>query len=392
VLNITLSVAKKNEPPTGITRVERELVRQFYKRLGDNLVPVFYDYDGKKWCRVKNSFLKEITSQNDSLSKGTYDPVSFKKNLTTFDPKKGDRFVSAGSDWSFEIPSSVASLYNKEKVLISACYDLIPLLYPEFAHGPEFFEQFKKHYTDIAKYGRAVFSISECSKRDLLDFWKKNDLSDMAPPVEVIPLAKLHRHDTLPELDMGDNPFLDRLIKNKNYVVYVSTLEPRKNHQLLLDLWHQLFKDRGEKCPCLVIVGSRGWGSDDLVEQLQRMTATKSNKIYLAEGVSDQLLAHLYANSLFALFPSFYEGWGLAATEVMAFGKVCVVSNTSSLGEATYDLTPSYHPLDFPGWLKEIERLIDDPNYRTNIEKKIRSHLPERTWSQFADDFFRKVL
>ncbi|WP_156429409.1 glycosyltransferase, partial [Burkholderia sp. TSV86] len=108
--------------------------------------------------------------------------------------------------------------------------------------------------------------------------------------------------------------------------------------------------------------------------------------------VSDALLAHLYANCLFTVFPSMYEGWGLAATESMSFGKACVIANNSALPQAAQGLMPQYPPGDFFGWKNEITRLIDDHAYRLDLERKIASHYVARTWADFSREFCEKLL
>jgi len=160
----------------------------------------------------------------------------------------------------------------------------------------------------------------------------------------------------------------------------------------LLDIWRDLYAERGNKCPKLLIVGMRGWGSEDLMRSASRMLASKEGKIVWREGLSDALLMELYARCAFAVFPSYFEGWGLAATEAAAFGKVCVVSNTGALVEATQGMMPSYHPLDFHGWKHEIIRLVDDDAYRLLLERRLDVDRFKRTWRDFGDEFCSKLL
>ena len=394
ILNITAS-ANWRRRPVGIIRVEREIIKRLQQMCRNRIVPVYLDYPNNKWMRVKPDLFEYILSDEWVLSDNPDQDVkkALVNGFTTFKPQKGDKFVSAGSDWSFDVAGSVAALYKGERVLVTACYDLIPLIYPEFTPGPEFYEQFNKHYTEIAISGAAVFSISENSKKDLLNFWEAKGLAKTAPAVEVIPLAGLdQKNESLPKLKANDLGTLSNIKNSGDYIIFVSTLEPRKNHQMALDLWHELYQARGEQCPTLLIVGMRGWGVDCLIEQMTKMSATKGGKILWLQGVGDELLAHLYANSLYAIFPSFYEGWGLAATEAARFGKVCVVSNNSALEEASYGASPSYHPLDFLGWYKEIENLIDDVDYRHGLEKLVVEKTPIRTWDDYGKDIYEKLL
>lgn len=391
IVNITASASWRHRP-VGIIRVERELVKQLNRRFDENIISVVFDNDENIWKEIPKNILSQVLSDQWVLS----DNPSAETNIDisqfkTLKPQFNDRFISAGSDWSFSVPDLVHKIYGSNRVLISACYDLIPLIYPEFTPGPEFYDQFNKHYMSIAKYAKSVFSISENSKKDLLDFWSKNNTHKSLPTVDVIPLAGFSERKRT-TLNENDNNRFNQIKLHGDYVIFVSTLEPRKNHQLLIDIWSQLYKQRGAACPTLLIVGMRGWGCSDLLNQLQKMEAVKSGKIKWEEGVGDELLFQLYENSLFSVFPSFYEGWGLAATEALSFGKVCIVSNNSSLIEATSSLNPSYHPLDFHGWYEEISRLIDDKLYKTQLEDKIKGFSYSRSWDDFGFEFVENIL
>lgn len=392
ILNISTS-ADWCRRPVGIIRVEREITKAVYSHCAQQVVPVYLDRTRDRWMTIDNGCFRDIMSEAwvSSLEPDTQ-AAGVLQHLRPFTPAQNDRFVTVGSDWSFDIPEKVESLYGSSRVMVSACYDLIPLLFPEFTPGMEFFDQFNRHYRAVARLAQSVFAISEVSAQSLREFWDKEKLAHIAPPVEVVPLAAPHPALFQPDLNDNDLAVLDEIERDGPYVIYVSTIEPRKNHQLLLDIWRELFDERGEKCPKLLIVGMRGWGSEDLIRSARSMRASKAGKIAWREGLSDALLTQLYSRSAFAVFPSYFEGWGLAATEAAALGKVCVVSNTGALVEATQGKMPSYHPLDFIGWKQEIIRLLDDANYRRSIEMGLDTKLFKRTWQNFGEEFCNTFL
>jgi glycosyltransferase involved in cell wall biosynthesis len=392
VINISTS-ADWRRRPVGIVRVEREVTKAIYRNYRDRIVPVYLNRARDRWMAVDKGCFADIMSDDWVMSNNPEeDAARIHKHMERFAAADDDIFISAGSDWSFRIPDRVDQLYDRRRVMVSACYDLIPLLFPEFAPGMEFYDQFNYHYRAVARRARTVFAISETSAQSLRDFWEREGLTAMAPPVEVVPLAAPAAPATPPALDDGDSAMLADIERDGPFIIYVSTIEPRKNHQLLLDIWRDLYAERGERCPKLLIVGMRGWGSDDLIRTARRMNAFKAGKILWREGLSDTLLMQLYAKSAFAVFPSYFEGWGLAATEAAAFGKVCVVSTAGALVEATQNMMPSYHPLDFPGWKSEIIRLLDDDVYRRSLENGLSVGQFKRTWHDFGDEFCAKLL
>jgi glycosyltransferase involved in cell wall biosynthesis len=388
ILNIS-TVVDWRGTPSGIVRVEYELLKQLYKLTSGSLVAVYLEKSNFSFRLISKTMLDKYV-RDDCVFDDEFN-YDYESELLTFIPDQDDKFISVGSDWSFNVPEIIAKLYDGKKVLIAACYDLIPLILPEYTPGPEFQQQFLHHYTAVSRYANSVFSISENSKKDLLIFWDRANIS-LKPPVKVVPLAGFNSSTKLPLLEHKEKIDFFNLTKSGDYVIYVSTLEPRKNHQLLLSIWHQLFEDRGVNCPQLLIVGNKGWGCDDLIEKMMRMSATKTHRIVWWSGVSDNLLKHLYSHSLFAVFPSLYEGWGLAATEAMSFNKVCIVSDNSALTEATQGLMPSFHPLDFPAWINEVVHLIDDSDYRVKLEQIVIQKNLQRSWDEFGIEFYNSLV
>jgi len=392
VVNISTS-ANWRRRPVGIVRVEREVTKAIFQHRSEAVVPVYLDVPRGRWMTVKDGCFGDIMSDAwVSSDNPDHDAADVRKHLKPFSPAATDSFVTVGSDWSFQVPDRVEQLYGNHRVLIPALYDLIPLLFPEYAPGMEFYDQFNHHYRAVQRLAKAVFSISETSAVSLREFWESRGLAATAPPVKVVPLAAPVLPAEAPFLDAKERAILEDVEKDGPFIIYVSTIEPRKNHQLLLDIWRELYAERGERCPKLVVVGMRGWGSNDLIRTMERMNAGRAGKIVWREGVSDVLLMQLYSRSTFAVFPSYFEGWGLAASEAAAVGKVCVISTAGALIEATRGLMPSYHPLDFPGWKNEIMRLLDDPAYRTSVESSLTIDAFKRTWQDFGNDFCAKLL
>lgn len=303
----------------------------------------------------------------------------------------GDVFVSVGADWDFTPVEFIYQLKNKTSCsAILTCYDTIPILFPEFAVGVEFEQRFKEHFANMGHAADAVFAISECSRRDLLSYWEQAGLDVPADRVQKVALASLKRVRKLPELTAYDAARLERLTSTGPYVLYVSTIEGRKNHRLLVNLWKEFYR-RGEQVPKLVCVGMRGWGVEDLLGEVQRSKMGRAGWMQFWTDVNDALLDNLYASCQFGLFPSLYEGWGLAATELLAHRKVCIVSNDSSLSEAGQGLCPTYHPHDHLGWRAEVLKLCTDSDYREGLEDLIAARYIDRSWSDFSSDFLQFV-
>jgi glycosyltransferase involved in cell wall biosynthesis len=300
---------------------------------------------------------------------------------TLIQPRSADLFVSIGLQWHHGAIHAYRLKQRSGVRVIEACYDTIPIDFPEYAGSAK--QPFAEHFTCIAHSADLVFAISDTSRADLGAFYARVGVLHV-PPIRTVHLAtpEVHANASVADLAADERAALARL--RGDYVLYVSTFETRKNHRLLLQVWKELYRERGEACPLLVVVGMFGWGVNDLWAEMQASDVWAAGRIVLLHHVSDALLAHLYRGCTFTVFPSFYEGWGLAATESLAHGKLAITSDAPALREATQGLCPTIHPLDFPRWLQTIARYIDDAPARAAAEARIRATYVPRHWHEFS--------
>jgi glycosyltransferase involved in cell wall biosynthesis len=189
-------------------------------------------------------------------------------------------------------------------------------------------------------------------------------------------------------LEMGSG-FGDRLTADEQamvslpsrYVLFVSTIEVRKNHRLLIRVWQRLLERHGANLvPNLVFVGKVGWLVDGLLADLEA-SGYLNGKVILLPSLSDAELQQAYRSCLFTVFPSLCEGWGLPIVESLAHGKFCVASNHTSIPEAGGDLIDYFDPLNEDDALAKIERPLIDPGYLAARELQLRAEYRPRTWA-----------
>lgn len=376
--------------PVGIIRVEREMAT--YMRRFHNVDYVFWDAQTQSLKRLDRVFSDRILEPEwcePDTAIIPYDPTHMREAVI----RPGDTYISMGLDWD-HAPTSQVLQYLKPlgAKSILTCFDTVPVQFPEFLVRDEIAQEFRQHLIEMAHAADKVWAISQATKKDLSRFWQNARAECALPEIVTVPLASYTDTSRLPVLNSRDHAIMRDVFSKGDYVLYVSSIEPRKNHKLMFDIWRDLWNERGVDCPQFVHVGMMGWGCNDTLQRVPRMAAHIGGKINGLQRVSDNLLQHLYHNCSFSVFPSLYEGWGLAATEAMQHGKVCVVANNSSLGEATQNLMPSLHPLDFPGWKAEIERLIDDHQYRKSLEQRITTEYQSLTWTDVGELFCSNLI
>ena len=183
---------------------------------------------------------------------------------------------------------------------------------------------------------------------------------------------------------------VDRLV-DKTFILCVGTIEIRKNHRILLDVWTHLRKELGDRTPILVLVGRHGWLIDELIYKMQNNPDLKRDVLWLRD-ILDQQIAWLYKNCLFTIYPSHYEGWGLPVAESLALGQICLASNSSSIPEIGGDLVQYFSPTDQEGLKDLLVSMINlTPNELQTQREKIQKNYKIYSWADTAKIVFSAV-
>lgn len=176
----------------------------------------------------------------------------------------------------------------------------------------------------------------------------------------------------------------------KPYILFVGTIEPRKNIINLVKAFASL-PEKIRSSHSLVLAGGKGWKdakSLDVIQQLQR----KGISIILTGYVSDGEKAALYKDSLFCIQPSHYEGFGMPILEAMSFGKAVVCSDISVFKEVAGNAALYCSQDDSKDISLSIEKLIIDNKLRQNLEKKSSQRIATYpTWDQIGTDFYNRL-
>lgn len=181
-------------------------------------------------------------------------------------------------------------------------------------------------------------------------------------------------------------------LAGKDYCLFVSTIESRKNHVLALDAWARLIEAHGaDSVPTLVCVGRMGWLNDGFHERLARNPILR-RLVLVIPRASDEELALLYRSCSFTLYPSHYEGWGLPITESLCYGRVPVVADNSSLPEAGGKFAVYFQSNSASDLVAALERVIFEPGYREQMEQGIAAGFRPRSWAEIANQITDAVV
>lgn len=293
----------------------------------------------------------------------------------------GDRWVSLGLDWDTLDQRALYEARLRVGLDVTLmCYDVIPVLFPHLVVVPG--DNFAAYITDAAWCADRFVCISECTRRDLSVASQRLGAPQRPRTVVRLGAQVSGGGQARPPAGFGDDP--------RPFVLYVSTIERRKNHELLYRAWLRL-RERGLTTHRLVLVGMRGWGVGDLMHDLHLDPRIRGD-ILLLDHVTDDELAWLYRHCAFTVFPSLYEGWGLPVAESLACGKFCLASDAASLPEVGGDLIEYLDPWDLPQWVERLAHYMTDPSALAAREQRIASRYVAPRWADTAAAIHRVVL
>ncbi len=304
--------------------------------------------------------------------------------------KDGDSILFAGTAWEYkEINDEIFSLKKNIKLSIYIiCHDIIPIKFPHLCFqvkGIPLNEKFLPYFLGMTKIADQVFCVSKSTEADYRKFTEEMRLA--CPKTSVITEGS---HIVQAAEFKPPASVIQEFLKTE-FVLFVSTLERRKNHECIYKAILYLLESGLKNLPKFLFVGKPGWSVDELLSDLKFDLRIK-NHIVLMHGITDDHdLKFLYEKALFSLYPSFYEGWGLPVAESLNYGKMAIVSSTSSMPEVGHDFVDYIHPYDTLGWANRIAFYLNNRDELAKKEKYIRENYKKNSWEDFCKQIFNKI-
>jgi glycosyltransferase involved in cell wall biosynthesis len=242
-------------------------------------------------------------------------------------------------------------------------HDLIPVQFPEYARPGEK-ERHRQRLNHTLRFSRGIIVNSRCTEGALLQHAAEAKLP--VPPLLVAPLG----HDPL----VPEGTTLPKGLC-RPYFVVLGTIEPRKNHLLLLNLWREMARTLpGASVPDLVVVGRRGWECEQVVDMLERCKAVRRH-VHEIGTASDGQVATLLQNAQALLMPSFAEGFGIPVQEALSLGVPVISSPLPAIIEHAGDIPDYIQPYDGKAWLEAVLNYAAEDSTQRNMQlERMKGH------------------
>lgn len=272
-------------------------------------------------------------------------------------------------------------LHSPMHVLPGVCPvpSVVTVLDLAFMRCPETFPRLQRKYLEFAtkravRKANAVIAISENTRRDVIETFGVPESRVFTTPLGV-------DESFVPASSTSVEEIRRRYGIQETSVLYVGTLEPRKNIPTLLTAFCRARKEIGQPCE-LVLAGGKGWFYQEVFRLIENLGL--SDSVRFVGYVPREDLPTLYSAAAVFVYPSLYEGFGLPPLEAMACGTPVVTSNASSLPEVVGDAGIMVDPRDVDGFADAMLRTITNSDLSREMSRKGIGRAKLFTWENTA--------
>lgn len=269
---------------------------------------------------------------------------------------------------NFEVP-----LWKKCPTVLTI-HDLSPLLHPE-AHEKSRVRRARRRLPVMARAATMVITPGESVRREVCENLK------LAPSKVVsVPEAARNVFHRLPLAQSLETR--ERLGIATDFLLYVGTIEPRKNLLRLVQAFSEVVRE-GSATLQLVLAGRTGWLTDDLFDFIR--SSGLAHRIKFTGYLGDQELAALYSSCQAFIYPSLYEGFGLPPLEAMACGAPVIASRIPSIVDVTGEAACLVNPESVPELTRNIRAVLNDQAKRRELSRAGLERAKQFSWERTAE-------
>lgn len=385
---VDVSHAVRSEISTGIVRTERSVYRELKNHV--DAKPLVYERALDDYCHplpTESKFLDEKFCAKQKAKENPESATSSKLiqqriRILTRDWRK----IHKGKDFRASDVILFPEVFHDSRVnwvennqgfskKIAIFHDAVPLEYPELSTFDQI-NNFEKYIKALSMMDLVV-CVSKASKISLLRAWEIRGITPASTSVMTWPLSLQGRRPS------------NRYQPDHKTIVYVASLEPRKNHLQLLyvckDLWNQDYDFE------LILVGKKSVPDDHEILKVIRAFKKEGCKIIWHKHVGDNQLTQIYQEAYVTVYPSLAEGYGLPIVESLWFGVPCICSDVGNAKEITKGGgTVLVAAGDNVALGMELKRVLKNEEWTNQLRKQARSRLFKR-WHHYAGEILQSI-
>jgi glycosyltransferase involved in cell wall biosynthesis len=267
---------------------------------------------------------------------------------------------------------------SQQGLRVMTIHDLTCFKYPEYATN--IVKTYQARIRHCLKWTDLIITFANSTKQDIIKY-----LGFPEDKIKVTPQASRYSASCI--YSPKFNPNLSNF--NEPYLLFVSTLEPRKNIITLIEAFNYLKETKNIEHH-LILIGKLGWKYQPIVEKIAQ--SPYQTFIHHLDYLSDEAVAYFYKNAEVFVYPSYYEGFGLPVLEAMTLGAPVITSNVSSLPEVAGDAAILINPNKVLELAEAILQVISNSDLRDQLIDKGKKRSQQFSWQQTAQKTLETYL
>ncbi|MBR1592678.1 MAG: glycosyltransferase family 4 protein [Ruminococcus sp.] len=365
---------------TGIQRVVKEIVVRMTENGKNELILMTYSHVINVYRRIDNKKFHDFFA----YGKGSREAAVTAEKINLTDIPSGAVFFDIDSVWNSRLKRSYIFPVLKQNgvKIVTQLYDLIPITHPQFCHENTVMN-FMIYTGANIKYADLIITSADATVKALDELTDR--LHMQRKKTLVVPLgsdfARSGNSSEAPDKNVL------KIARNRRYILMVGTVEPRKNHSLVIDALENGLSEKGIS---VIFAGRIGWNVEKLEKRIKSHPLFGKN-LFFIEKPSDATVDMLYKNAFAVAFPTFNEGFGLPVIEAFQRGTPVIASDIGVLHEVAGDMAEYFDPTDKDDFIRCVSRLADDENAYNLLKGKIKKYVPF-TWNQAAEAMENAVM
>ena len=345
---------------TGIQRVTREITVRLIECQDFEVVLLHYNAAKDIYYKIDNTAFVNYYVRN----KGIKEKMITKKEVPLSEIKEGTTFFDLDASWMCRMKRSylLPILKQQGARVIAHIYDIISITHPQFC-----LERGVYNFMDFIgahlQYADKIITNARATVTELEMLTSR--IGSKLPECVVVPLgADFKENKTVTDEEVSGE--LVKIVKEKPFILMVGTIEPRKNHKLLLDAYDRGLKESGYN---VIMAGYMGWNMETFEKRLKEHPDYNKG-VYHFAGLGDKEIAYLYQHAKFLAFLSYTEGFGLPIIEAMHYGTPVIAADVPVLREVGGENCVWFRQDDVSGFISMIGKA-----HRNSLNIKADSYL-----------------
>ncbi len=370
---------------SGIQRVEHEIISRFLSYKTADITLLAYSPEINAFHILDSDEFAEACKKS-SLNKTN---LKTEKILQYEEIPSGAVFFDIDNVWKSRLKRSyLLPILKKNAVkIISHVYDINPIQFPSLCDENTVFE-FIGYIGSALMYSDLIITSTNANLKAMTELC---GIIGIPQPETVVAGLGCDYKETKDTADMPKNAEeisqnIAELVKSR-YILSVGTIEPRKNHKLIIDALDDKLSELDIK---FVFAGRFGWNVEELKERILNHKLL-NKKLFFIESPDDATVNYLYDNAFAVAFPTFNEGFGLPVIEAFQHGVPVLASDIDVLREVGGEYAVYFNPNDKKDFTKCVSELIEDNEKYSRIKNGLKNFVPY-TWDESARKMMNSII